>query len=80
MPSGNQYLKVLRGEHFKVKTKKQKSQILDEYCGNTVQARKCALIAAKPLSSQYHHQLILSAARIFPSCKYSALYVIIYKP
>ena len=31
MHSRNEYLKVLRERYFKAKTKKEKSQILDEY-------------------------------------------------
>ena len=40
MHSRNEYLKVMRERYFKAKTKKEKSQILDEYCCNTGQARK----------------------------------------
>ena len=40
MHSRNEYLRVLRGKYLKAKTKKEKSLILDEYCGNTGQARK----------------------------------------
>ncbi len=40
MHSRNEYLKVLRGRYLKAKTKKEKSLILDEYCGNTGRARK----------------------------------------
>jgi hypothetical protein len=40
MHSRNEYLKVLRGRYFNAKTKKEKSQILDEYCRNTGQSRK----------------------------------------
>jgi len=40
MHSRNEYLKVLRERYFKAKTKKEKSQILDEYCRNTGQSRK----------------------------------------
>ena len=40
MHSRNEYLKVLRESYFKVRTKKGKSQILDEYCCNTGQSRK----------------------------------------
>lgn len=36
----NQYLKVLRERYLKAKAKKEKTQILDEYCRNTGQARK----------------------------------------
>lgn len=40
MESRNQYLKVLRERYLKAKAKKEKTQILDEYCRNTGQARK----------------------------------------
>ena len=40
MQSRNQYLKVLRERYLKTKAKKEKAQILDEYCRNTGQARK----------------------------------------
>ena len=35
MHSRNEYLKVLRGKYLKAKTRKEKTQILDEYCRNT---------------------------------------------
>ena len=40
MHSRNEYLKVIKERYFKEKTKKGKSQILNEYCCNTGQARK----------------------------------------
>jgi len=40
MHSRNEYLKVLRERYLKVRTRKEKSRILDEYCSNTGQARK----------------------------------------
>jgi hypothetical protein len=40
MQSRNQYLKVLKERYIKAKAKKEKTQILDEYCRNTGQARK----------------------------------------
>jgi hypothetical protein len=40
MHSRNEYLQVLRERYIKAKNKKEKSQILDEYCGNTGQVRK----------------------------------------
>ena len=40
MRSRNQYLMVLRERYLKARTKKEKGRILDEYCGNTGQARK----------------------------------------
>jgi len=38
--SRNEYLKVARERYFKCKTKKEKSEILDEYCCNTGSPRK----------------------------------------
>jgi len=40
MPTRNQYLKVLRERYLKAEAKKEKTEILDEYCRNTGQARK----------------------------------------
>ncbi|MCL0079209.1 transposase [Dehalococcoidia bacterium] len=40
MQSRNQYLKVPKERYLKVKAKKEKTDILDEYCRNTGQARK----------------------------------------
>jgi hypothetical protein len=40
MHSRNEYLKVLRESYFKVKARKEKTQLLDEYCRNTGQVRK----------------------------------------
>jgi len=40
MNARNQYLKVLQGKYFMTKSRKEKSSILDEYCGNTGQNRK----------------------------------------
>jgi len=37
MYSRNQYLKVLRERYLKAMTKKEKTQILNEYCYNTSQ-------------------------------------------
>lgn len=36
----SEYLKVLQGKYFMAKSQKEKSSILDEYCGNTGQNRK----------------------------------------
>jgi len=55
MLSKNQYLKVLREEYFKAKTRKQKSQILDEYRGNTGQARKYAMITVSSSTTSKTH-------------------------
>lgn len=38
--SRNEYLKVARERYFRARPKKEKSQILDEYCSNTEQSRK----------------------------------------
>ncbi len=48
MHSRNEYLKVLRGTYLKAKTRKEKSCILDEYCGNTGQARKYVIRRIQP--------------------------------
>ena len=40
MKARNQYLKVLQQRYFMVKSKKEKSKILDQYCENTGQNRK----------------------------------------
>jgi hypothetical protein len=43
MHSRGEYLKVLRERYWKARAKKEKSQILDEYCCNTGQVRKYAI-------------------------------------
>jgi len=43
MHSRNEYLKVMRRSYLKTKTRKEKSQLLDEYCRNTGQSRKYAI-------------------------------------
>ena len=48
MHSRNEYLKVLRERYLKAKSKKVKSQILDEYCLNTGQARKYVIRKIQP--------------------------------
>ena len=48
MYSRNQYLKVLRERYLKVKSKKEKAQILNEYCYNTSQARKYVVRKIQP--------------------------------
>jgi hypothetical protein len=48
MESRNQYLKVLRERYLKAKAKKEKTQILDEYCRNTGQARKYVIRKIQP--------------------------------
>ena len=48
MHSRNEYLKVLRETYLKAKTRKEKSCILDEYCGNTGQARKYVIRKIQP--------------------------------
>ena len=40
MQSRNQYLRVLRERYLRARAKQEKTQILDEYCRNTGQARK----------------------------------------
>jgi len=36
----NQYLGVLKERYLRARTKKEKAEILDEYCRNTGQVRK----------------------------------------
>jgi hypothetical protein len=48
MESRNQYLEVLRERYLKAKAKKEKTQILDEYCHNTGQARKYVIRKIQP--------------------------------
>jgi hypothetical protein len=48
MHSRNEYLKVLREKYLKARTKKDKSLILDKYCGNTGQARKYVIRKIQP--------------------------------
>jgi len=43
MNARNQYLKVLQERYFMATSRKEKSSILDEYCGNTGQNRKCVI-------------------------------------
>jgi len=40
MHSRNEYLKVIRASYFKAKTRKEKTELLNEYCRNTGQSRK----------------------------------------
>jgi hypothetical protein len=40
MHSRNEYLKVIREKYLRARGGKQKTQLLDEYCGNTGQSRK----------------------------------------
>ena len=48
MESRNQYLEVLRERYLRAKAKKEKGQILDEYCHNTGQARKYVIRKIQP--------------------------------
>ena len=48
MQSRNQYLTVLRESYLKARTKKEKTQILHEYCRNTGQARKYVIRKIQP--------------------------------
>jgi hypothetical protein len=53
MHSRNEYLKVIKGNYFKAKTRKEKTELLDEYCHNTGQSRKYVIwkiheVALKP--------------------------------
>jgi len=40
MHSRNEYLKVIKEKYFKARSKKERSQILNEYCSNIGQSRK----------------------------------------
>jgi hypothetical protein len=40
MHSRNEYLKVIKESYFKAKARKEKTELLDEYCRNTRQSRK----------------------------------------
>jgi len=44
----NEYPKVLRERYLKARNKKAKSQVLDEYCLNTGQARKYVFRKIQP--------------------------------
>ena len=48
MHSRNEYLKVLRERYLEAATKKERTRILDEYCGNTGQARKYVIKKIQP--------------------------------
>ena len=48
MESRNQYLKVLRERYLRARVKKEKTQILDEYCRNTGQVRKYVIRKIQP--------------------------------
>ena len=48
MQSIKQYLGVLRERYLRVKAKKEKAQILDEYCHNTGQVRKYVIRKIQP--------------------------------
>ena len=48
MHSRNEYLKVLKERYLKAKMRKEKSQILDEYCQNTGQTRKYVIRKIQP--------------------------------
>jgi hypothetical protein len=48
MESRKQYLGVLSERYLRAKAKKEKSQILDEYCHNTGQARKYVIRKIQP--------------------------------
>src|SRR5512136_2306760 len=72
MHSRNEYLKVVKEKYFKAKTKKEKSQILDEYCGNTGQSRKYVIrkiyraeLRPKKRKETYDGQVKTALARIW---------------
>jgi hypothetical protein len=41
--SRNEYLRVIRESYFKARTKKEKTQLLNEYCRNTDNRKKSHL-------------------------------------
>lgn len=75
MHSRNEYLKVLRESYFKAKTRKEKSQFLDEYCRNSGQSRKYAITRIhgadlrpkqrKKRKETYDGQVIAALAKIW---------------
>ena len=48
MESRNQCLKILREKYLNAKAKKEKTQILHEYCRNTGQVRKYVIRKIQP--------------------------------
>jgi hypothetical protein len=48
MHSRNEYLKVLREKYLRARTRKEKTEVLDEYCLNTGQARKYVIRKMQP--------------------------------
>jgi len=48
MHSRNEYLEVVRERYFGSRTKREKSQILDDYCSNTGQSRKYIIRKIQP--------------------------------
>lgn len=40
MHSRDEYFKVIKENYFKARSKKEKTELLDEYCRNTGQSRK----------------------------------------
>ena len=48
MHSRNEYLKVLRERYLEAETKKEKTQLLDKYCGNSGQVRKYVIRKMQP--------------------------------
>ena len=60
MHSRNEYLKVLKEGYFKAGSKKEKSQILDEYC-RWACPRGLSELKPKGLSSLFYYSNILKA-------------------
>jgi hypothetical protein len=48
MHARNEYLDTLRGRYFRATSRREKSQILDEYCQNTHQNRKYVIRQIRP--------------------------------
>lgn len=75
MHSRNEYLKVIKENYFKAKTRKEKTELLDEYCRNTGQSRKYVIwkihkAVVKPKQrkrrkEQYDGQVTAALAKIW---------------
>jgi hypothetical protein len=75
MHSRNEYLKVIRESYCKARTRKEKTQLLDEYCRNTGQSRKYVIwkihkVVLKPKQrkrrkEQYDGQVKAALAKIW---------------
>jgi len=81
MHSRTEYLRVIRESYFKARTRKEKTQLLDEYCRNTGQSRKYVIWKVhravlkpkqrKKRKEQYDGQVKAALARIWEIFDYS---------